>query len=117
MRMLMSEAEAIERPKIVVGQEYTFYAEMQQEYEPREKRLRNYTGCTVIVIGINEGEQEIMEGAGMIYTVRTLDGHEFSAQEEEINGWDRDLGQFFWPDGTYGHDRDRSFLVNERSSA
>lgn len=113
MSMSIESARRVERPAIVINKEYEFYSEMQQEYEPREDRLRNYTGCTVKVLR-QLGPDEVDKEVGSMFEVVTLDGFKFTAHTEELNGWDRDLGQFFWPDGTYGPDHDRTFLVNEK---
>jgi hypothetical protein len=84
---------------ITVGESYEFVSEVQQEYQPAAKRLRNYTGQTVTVLeDLGRSDPE----SSRTYKVRAADGHEFTAWEEEISGWDKDLGQFFNPDGTYG---------------
>lgn len=132
--MNIESARRIERAPIEIGRQYPFFAEMQQEYEPPEKRMRNYTGQLVTVIAwTNKAEFEEQEAAireevrngqwpsfdeaerefGPRYLVRAKDGFEFEAQIEELNDWDRDLGQFFWPDATYGPRHDRAFLSNE----
>lgn len=119
MTMDIETARMIERPPIKVGEQYTFYSTVQQEYEPPEKRLRNYTGKLVVVIGIehdvgspdwNPDESERM------FKVRATNGFEFVTYESELNGWMVDTGQFFWPDATYGPDHDTQFLANERQS-
>lgn len=129
--MSVEEARAVTRAPIEVGKQYEFYAEMQQDYEPSEKRMRNYTGQTVTVVralrGQNEPDPETdwfepyEENGELIepevskgFVVRAHDGFEFHALEEELDGWDRDLGQFFWPDGTFGWNHDTTFLVNEQ---
>jgi hypothetical protein len=110
------EARNILRRKILVDQRYTFFCEMQQEYEPVEERMRNYTGQQVTVIAREWGpwEDKWTRDDSIIYKVRADNGFEFLANEEELNGWDRDLGQYFWPDGTWGPDRKRDFIGNER---
>lgn len=107
MVMTPSEARKVERPPIEIGETYEFYCEIQQEYDPVEDRFRNYTGQSVVVLSAAEMEDP---DSSQMYRVRAEDGHEFDAWEEELNGWDRDLGQFFWPDGTYGPDHDTTFL-------
>lgn len=119
MTMTLEEARSVRRPPIEAGKHYTFYCEMQQEYEPPEKRLRRFTGQEVLVIrnlrGPNDPDPEYdgpgpndvvdleaEDGPGYfessrVFIVRAKDGTEFNAFEEELNGWDRDLGQFFWP--------------------
>jgi hypothetical protein len=119
--MTPQEARAVERVTIVPGESYEFYAEMEQEYEPPEKRMRNYTGQMVMVVRNLRGrddpeseydgpgpndvvDYEAEDGPGCFevsraFIVRTADGTEFTAMEEELNGWDKDLGQFFGPEG------------------
>lgn len=124
MTMTPDEARAVERPPIVVGKSYEFYAEMQQGGDPPATRMRNYTGQQVTVIrnlrrdeydgpGPDDKDDDAYE-TSRAFIVRAENGQEFTALLEELNGWDRDLGQFFWPDGTHGPDHDRSFLANER---
>jgi hypothetical protein len=98
---------------IEVGNSYEFYAEMQQDYEPAEKRMRNYTGQMVMVLALEQERND--EEQPLLYKVRAVDGREFTAQEEELNGWDYALGQYFWSDGSYGPDHDTRFLCNEKS--
>lgn len=108
---------------IRVGQQYEFYSELQQSQDPPEERNRNYTGQMVTVIagplqeeeGDNGPDDE--EGASDLFRVRAADGREFEAYEEELTGWDKVLGQYFWPDGTCGPDHDPQFLCNERSES
>ena len=97
--------------EIRVGDVREFYSEVQEEYEPPEKRLRRFTGQTVTVIGrpVDAADETTM------FTVRADDGTEFEVHAEEIDGWDFEQGQYFWPDGTWGPDHDTRFLVNERS--
>lgn len=99
---------------IKVGQQYEFYSEMQQEYKPASGRNRNYTGQMVTVI---KGPLPKDPDTSDLFVVRAADGREFDAYEEELTGWDKALGQYFWPDGTYGPDRDPQFLCNERSKS
>lgn len=109
MTMTFEEADAVERPAIVPGGKYTFYSEMQQEYEPPEKRLRQFTGQTVEVLSEQHTPNtntDWCEDDSILYTVQASDGTIFTATMEELNGWDYDLGQYFWPDGTYGPDHD-----------
>lgn len=106
-------ARAIERPAIRVGERYEFYSTMQQEYLPPGERIRNYTGQMVTVIGGDEREF-VSDEDDVMFKVRADDGFEFNAWDDELNGWFRDTGQFFWPDATYGPDHDRTFLSNER---
>lgn len=96
---------------VVVGRQYEFYAEMQEDYRPAEVRMRNYTGQMVTVI---EELPPQDEESPTLYKVRAADGRVFDAQVEEINGWDKALGQYFWPDGTFGPDHDTRFLRNEK---
>ena len=116
--MNIEDAKKVERPEIVVGNQCEFYAEMRQEYEPPEKRMCKYTGQKVLIVrplDANESdwfepyeqdgelvEPEVSRG----FIVRADDGFEFTALEEELNGWDRDLGQFYNPDGTFGPDHE-----------
>lgn len=102
-------------PSIVVGQEYEFHAEMQEPELPAHERMRNYTGQKVAVIS-GPGPKDDPENSDY-FVVRASDGREFTAAEEELNGWDKALGQFFWPDGTYGPSRERTYLANERIAA
>lgn len=100
---------------IIVGQQYPFYAELQQEYVPQRLRMSNYTGQKVTVLEVVPSPDWIEPGTGTLYLVRTADGRCFQAWEEEINGWNFGLGQYFWSDGTYGPDHSKDFLSNERS--
>lgn len=111
--MTADEARALTRPTIELGQSYEFYAEMQQEYESTQDRMRNYTGQPVLILRLL-GENENDPENSPAYEVEAHDGRRFVAHEEELNGWGKDLGQFFWPDGTFGPDHDKTFLVNER---
>lgn len=113
MNMTPDEARAVERPTIEVGGTFEFYCEVQQEYEPPEQRLRRFTGQAVTVLR-QLGPDEHDPDNSPAYEVQAADGTTFTAHEEELNGWDRDLGQFFWPDGTYGPNHDRQFLANEQ---
>lgn len=90
---------------IKVGGVYIFFCEMQEEYHLASDRLRNYTGQAVTVIAETEGHE--------IWGVRAVDGKEFPARTEELNGWDFELGQYFWPDGTYGPNHDTQFQTEE----
>jgi hypothetical protein len=121
--MNIETARLIERHPIKVGQAYPFFCEMQQEYELVEKRMRNYTGQLVTVVRHlssteydGPGPDDDDEGfeVSRAFIVRAKDGSKFQAMVEELNDWDRDLGQYFWPDGTYGPECDATFLVNER---
>lgn len=135
MTMTIEDAHKIERPPIVVGQQYTFYSTMQQEHEPPEQRIRNYTGKLVTVIRwTNEDEwlaeqtliaQEIADGADAnevarevepMFLVRASNGFEFDAWQGELNGWFCDTGQFFWPNATWGPKHDTFALSNELES-
>jgi len=111
MPMTNEQARSVKRPPIAIGGVYTFYAEMQEEYVPADKRMRRFTGQSVTVLRTVDTEDP---DCSPLYAVRAIDGTEFDAWEEELNGWDRDLGQFFWTDGTYGPNHDRTFLANER---
>jgi hypothetical protein len=112
-------------PDIIVGESYEFYAEMQQDYDPPEQRMRNYTGQKVKVLSVNtdtdwfepyeENGELVRPEVSKSFIVRAEDGFEFCAMEEELDGWDKDLGQYFWPDGTHGPDHSKRFLVNERN--
>lgn len=116
MTMTADEARKLDWPSIEIGQSYEFYAEMQQEYEPVENRMRNYTSQQVKVLRLC-GEDENDPENSPLYEVEASDGKHFFAHEEELTGWDKALGQFFWPDGTHGPDHDKTFLVNEISAA
>jgi hypothetical protein len=96
---------------IEIGQSYPFYAEMQQEYEPPEKRLRRFTGTMVEVLRLDTDRDA---EAGVGYIVKTWDGTEIGVNVEEIDGWDYALDQFFWHDATYGKGHRPDFLSNER---
>lgn len=102
-------------PDIVVGQQYQFFAEMQESELPAAERMRNYTGQMVTVILGPEFDEHDPE-TGTYFKVRAADGREFTAALEELNGWGKALGQYFWPDGTYGPIRDQRFLSNENSA-
>lgn len=97
---------------ILVDQTYEFHAEMQEEYLPAGQRMRNYTGTMVTVLSGPLPKDD--EGMSEYFKVRTHDGRELVVAEEEINGFGKALGQYFWPDGTYGPDRCSDFLRNER---
>lgn len=116
-------ARMIERLPIEIGRQYTFFCEVQEEYKPPQERLRRFTGTLVTVLRQDENDwfEPYMENGELIepdvsmsFTVRAKDGTEFSVHEEEINDWDRDLGQYFWTDATYGPDHSTMFLNNER---
>jgi len=100
---------------IEIGKSYPFYAEMQQEYEPPENRMRRFTGTQVEVLSTYDDEAAIEGEEHQTYRVRAWDGTEFHAQPEEINGWDYALDQFFWHDATYGKGHRPDFLCNERN--
>jgi hypothetical protein len=96
---------------VVIGNEYEFYAEMQQAEMPAHERMRNYTTQKVTVIaGPLPKDPETSD----LFVVRAADGREFEAYEEELNGWDKALGQYYWPDGSFGPERDKQFLCNEQ---
>lgn len=102
-------------PAVVVpGQEYEFYAELQQAEEKPEERMRNYTGQRVKVLLQWVKEDPDNDDGPDLYEVQASDGRIFTATLEELNGWDKALGQYFWPDGTYGPNRDTTYLTNER---
>lgn len=101
-------------PAIEVGQEYEFHAEMQEAELPPQQRMRNYTGQKVLVISAVDPKDD--PEVSTYFVVRAADGREFEAAEEELNGWGKALGQFFWPDGKYGHGREVEFLANESTS-
>jgi hypothetical protein len=113
--MSFDDAGEIERPPIIAGNQYTFYSTVQEEYEPAEKRKRNYTGKLVTVLAHTNGDYEDEEGYEPIYRVRAADDFEFEAWEGELNGWFSDTGQFFWPDATWGHNHNTFALSNERN--
>lgn len=104
MTRFMTVEEACKRdwPKVEVGGVYTFYAEMMQEYEPPEQRMRNYTGQEVKVEECLWPGEDEDEGTSARFRVRARDGFEFEAMEEELNGWDKALGQFYGPSGIWG---------------
>ena len=105
----------IDYRNVEVGDVVNFYCEVQQEYLPATKRLRRFTGQEVTVIeAFGPPDPDYPEEGSTLFKVRTGDGTEFHAHQEELNGWDLDLGQFFWPDGTYGPDHCRRFMRNER---
>lgn len=108
--MTIEQAREMGRPVIEIGKRYEFHCEIQQEYEPSAKRLRRFTGQRVLVIEAMPAEDA---DSSNMFRVRADDGTEFEAWQEELNGWDRDLGQFFWEDATYGPNHDKTFLVNE----
>lgn len=99
---------------VEVGGRYRFFCEVLDDLESPEERLRRFTGQGVKVIRTVEVDDPDRPPA---YVVRADDGTEFTAQEEELSGWDYALDQFFWPDGTYGKARSGEFLANERSSS
>lgn len=106
-------------PPIVVGQQHEFFAEMQEAELPAHERMRNYTGQMVTVISKADASLDAQDDpeTSDFFLVRAQDGREFTAAEEELNGWGKALGQYFWPDGTYGPDRDTAYLSNERPPA
>lgn len=114
--MTHEQARSIGRPVIEVGRSYEFFCEVQQDYVPPRERLRQYTGQIVEVVAIENhpGDKDWDdEFSERTFKVRASDGREFSVHEAELNGWDRDLGQYFWEDATYGPNHDKTFLVNE----
>lgn len=104
MTMTVEEARKVERPKIIVGQSYLFYAEMMEENKLAGERMRDYTGQSVVVVrGLTSEESDCSApDVSRGFVVRAKDGREFHALEEELNGWDRDLGQFYGPSGRWG---------------
>lgn len=98
-------------PPIAVGGEYEFFSELQQAEMPEQERMRNYTGQTVTVLA-GPLPKDDEEGSDL-FKICAADGREFEAFEEELNGWNKALGQYFWPDGTYGPQKDKKYLVNE----
>lgn len=100
---------------IIVGREHEFYAEMQQAEMPEHERMRNYTGQTVTVTS-GPLPKDDDEGSNL-FKVRAADGREFEAFEEELSGWNKALGQYFWADGTYGPKRDQKYLGNEKKQS
>jgi hypothetical protein len=93
-RMSFAEASAKTRPEIIVGMFYPFYSELEQETFPWNERDRRFSGTAVQVISMDDSEN--IEGNPIhIYTVRAHDGSTFVALDEELNGWDFDLGQYF----------------------
>jgi hypothetical protein len=117
------EASKIERPTIELGEEYEFFCEAQEEYVPPERRLRRYTGKAVTVVrhlttdeydGPGPSDPDGDFEVSRMFAVRAADGCEFHAYVEELNGRDRDLGQYFNADGTYGPGRETWPLRNER---
>src|SRR3954454_20030803 len=107
MPMSNEDARNVERVTIEVGRQYPFFCEMQQEYEPPELRMRNYTGQLVTVLrnlssteydgpGPDDTNDDDFD-VSRAFMVRAKDGFEFQAMVEELNDWDRDLGQYFWP--------------------
>lgn len=125
MPMNIKAAIAAERPTIEAGTSTTFYSEVQQEYLPAAERLSRFTGQEVTVLrqlrsdeydGPGPGDDPADFEVSPVFVVRAQDGTEFSAHVEELNGWDRDLGQFFHHDGTYGPARNVDFLDNEKGA-
>lgn len=101
MTMTLEEAEKIDRPEIVSGGTYPFYVEMFQDGTPAGERMRDYTGQTVTVVRpLRTDECDPDSSRGFI--VRAANGFKFTALEEELNGWDYDLGQYVGPSGIWG---------------
>lgn len=112
--LTVEEARKVERPEIIIGATYTFYAEMMEEDKPTGERMRDYTGQSVVVMRQLTSEESdwfepYQENGELVepevsrgWIVRADDGREFTALEEELNGWDFDLGQFYGPSGTWG---------------
>lgn len=98
--------------EIEIGKAYPFYCEIQEEYRPASERLRRYTGTIVTVEAVDHERDEECPG----FLARTWDGQLISVNSEEINGWDYELDQFFWVDGTYGKGHAPDFLGNERAA-
>ena len=91
----MSDINKPATVKVVIGGTYTFYSEVQQSDLPPEERLRRFTGQNVLVVSLlwaGDGESSPR------YMVRASDGTEFEAHIEELNGWDKALGQFYEPE-------------------
>jgi hypothetical protein len=114
-RHTIEEVEAMNLPDIIVGESYEFYAEMVQEQEPPDKRMRNYTGQQVKVLCVNEDSdwfepyedddgETVYPEVSKSFIVKADDGFEFIAMEEELSGWDKHLGQFYGPSGIYGEE-------------
>ena len=122
-RLSSAEAHNVYRPTIAIGKEYEFYCEVQQVDEPADRRLRRYTGQAVTVVrhltrdeydGPGPDDPDEAFDVSRMFVVRAADSVEFEAHAEELNGWDRDLGQYFNADGTYGPGRETWALANER---
>jgi hypothetical protein len=80
--------------EIVIGQDYEFVSEVEEATTPTGERLRNYTGQKARVLALvtdNDPDNS------PLYHIRFEDGREAQAWEEELNGWDKALGQFFAP--------------------
>jgi hypothetical protein len=127
-KMTPDEARKVTRPQPRAGDRCVFYSEMLHETVDSHGRwflVRDYTGQEVTVVrhlrGVNDpapeydgpGEDDVEDhdadegGKGWFecsrgYIVRALDGREFMVHVEEIDGWDRDLGQFYGPSGVWG---------------
>lgn len=99
MTLTLDEAHEREWPEIKVGEQYEFVAEVMEEYEDAGVRLRNYTGQMATVLAENE---DVDPEYGRSFRVRFADGREATAHEEELNGWDKALGQFYGPSGKWG---------------
>jgi len=79
---------------IVIGQEYEFVSEVEEETTPLPERLRQYTGQKALVLSLAEHNDP---ENSTLYNVRFADGRVAQAWEDELNGWDKALGQFFAP--------------------
>lgn len=84
---------------IIIGQEYEFVSEVQELELPDGERLRNYTGQKALVLSLDEDNDP---ENSLLYRVRFADGREALAWDEELNGWDKTLGQFYGPSGGWG---------------
>jgi len=80
--------------QIVIGKEYEFVSEVEETGTEPGLRLRSYTGQMALVLSLVEDNDP---DNSPLYNVRFADGREAQAWEEELNGWDKALGQFYRP--------------------
>jgi hypothetical protein len=113
--MTPEAARKVERPPVEVGGRYEFYATVEEEHLDPGERLRRFTGKEVEVLEVAFDESDpqwIPEESERFYKVRADDGTEFEAYEGELDGWFKDTGQFFVPEGDSHAEQDPRFNRN-----
>lgn len=92
------DASNIETVEIELGKSYEFVSEVEQENLPVGERLCRFTGQQALILSlVAENDPD----NSPLYNVRFPDGTEAQAWQEELSGYDKALGQFYRPDGSY----------------